>query len=68
MAFNAEQWVGSFTGSIPDTLVLTGAFAAALVLAAVVLVRRRSKLRGSTGTNDSAEKFANEKQPGRANL
>jgi cytochrome c biogenesis protein CcdA len=68
VAFNAEQWVGSFTGSIPDTLVLTGAFAAALVLAAVVLVRRRSKLRGSTGTNDSAEKFANEKQPGRANL
>ena len=67
VAFAAEQWVRSFSGSIPDALVIAGALAAALVLVGMVLVRRRSKLRGSTGTNGSAEKFADEKQPGRAN-
>jgi cytochrome c biogenesis protein CcdA len=67
VAFAAEQWVRSFSGSIPDTLVIAGALPAALVLVGMVLVRRRSKLRGSTGTNGSAEKFADQKQPGRAN-
>ena len=67
VAFAAEQWVRSFSGGVPDALVLTGALAAALVLAGMVFVRRRSKLRGSTATNDSAEKFADEKQPDRAN-
>ena len=67
VAFAAEQWVRSFTDSIPDALVLAGAFAAALVLVGMVLAHRQSKLRGSNGTNDSADKFANEKQPDRAN-
>jgi cytochrome c biogenesis protein CcdA len=67
VAFAAEQWVRSFSGGVLDALVFTGALAAALVLAGMVFVRRRSKLRGSTGTNGSAERFADEKQPGRAN-
>jgi hypothetical protein len=46
VAFAAEQWVKSFTGGVPDALVLAGALAAALVLAGMVLVRRtRSRTR-----------------------
>jgi cytochrome c biogenesis protein CcdA len=67
VAFAAEQWVRSFSGGVPDALVLTGALAAALVLAGMVFVRRRSKLRGSTGTNGSAKRFADEKQSDKAN-
>src|ERR687894_389148 len=62
LSYAAEQWANSLARSIPDALVFAGALAAALVLVGVVLVRRRSKLRSSTGTNDSAEEFADEKQ------
>src|SRR5215203_3134807 len=46
VAFAAAEWVRSFTGGVPDALVLAGALAAALVLAGMVLVRRtRSRTR-----------------------
>ena len=67
LSYAAEQWANSLARSIPDALVFAGALAAALVLVGVVLVRRRSKLRSSTGTNDSAEEFADEKQLDRQN-
>ncbi len=67
LSYAAEQWANSLAKSIPDALVFAGALAAALVLVDVVLVRRRSKLRSSTCTNDSAEEFADEKQLDREN-
>jgi hypothetical protein len=67
LAYTAERWFSSFANSVPDALVLAGALVAALFLAGTILGRRRSKLRGSTGTSDSVEEFVDEKHPGRAN-
>jgi cytochrome c biogenesis protein CcdA len=63
LTYAAERWLSSFANSVPDALVLAGALAAALILAGTVLGRRQSKPRGSTGTSDSVEEFADEKHP-----
>jgi cytochrome c biogenesis protein CcdA len=63
LTYAAERWLSSFANSVPDALVLAGALATALILAGTVLGRRQSKLRGSTGTSDSVEEFADEKHP-----
>jgi cytochrome c biogenesis protein CcdA len=67
LAYTTERWVSPFANSVPDPLVLAGAIAAVLVLVGIVLARRRSKLRGSTSTNDSVEEFADKNQPDRVN-
>jgi cytochrome c biogenesis protein CcdA len=67
LSYNAERWASPFANSVPDALVLAVALAAVLILGGMVLGRRRSKLRSSTGTNDSVEEFADKKQPDRAN-
>jgi cytochrome c biogenesis protein CcdA len=67
LAYTVERWASPFANSVPDALVLAGAIAAVLVLVGIVLARRRSKLRGSTSTNDRVEEFAGKKQPNRAN-
>jgi len=60
LAYTAERWVSSFANSVPDALVLTSVFAAILVLASIVLARRRRKRRGFIGTSDSVEEFTDE--------
>jgi hypothetical protein len=47
LAYAAELWANSLSGSILDTLVLAAALAVALSLAAAAYVRRRRKPRGT---------------------
>jgi cytochrome c biogenesis protein CcdA len=47
LAYAAELWANSLSGSILDTLVLAAALAVALSLAAATYVRRRRKPRGT---------------------
>jgi cytochrome c biogenesis protein CcdA len=68
LAYAAEQWVSSFTRSVPDALVLAVAFAAALAALAVVAYgRRRRKLHGLKAANEGVGEFAGEKRADGAN-
>jgi cytochrome c biogenesis protein CcdA len=64
LAYNAERWAGSITGSVPDALVLAVVFAAALALAITTLRRRRRK---PLGVTNRVEEPGKEKQPDKAN-
>ena len=60
VAYAAEQWTRSFANSVPGTLLLAIALAAALLLAVVAYGRHR---RGVRVANDGAEQAARRKRP-----